>query len=88
MPRKTSRPRGRRIDNKVNAPASRAHDIPAAMDALDQIDAPTPKAAKAIALLSAWLADESGYDEQTWPRLKRSLERERKRVGARSLFDA
>lgn len=38
---------------------------------------PCKKNAKAIALLESWLADESGYDEKTWPRLKRSIERNR-----------
>ena len=29
---------------------------------------------KAQQLLSTWLADESGYDEATWPGLKQNLE--------------
>lgn len=33
--------------------------------------------AKAIALLKSWLADDSGYDEKTWPHLKRAIERNR-----------
>jgi hypothetical protein len=35
-------------------------------------------------LLRAWLADESGYDEETWPRLKQALEANR--AGNRKLF--
>ena len=35
-------------------------------------------------LLRAWLADESGYDEETWPRLKQALEANRS--GQRRLF--
>jgi len=39
-----------------------------------------------IALLEEWLADESGYDEETWPELKAALNRERELIGARKLF--
>ena len=39
-----------------------------------------------IRLLEEWMADESGYDEETWPLLKDALNRERERVGARKLF--
>ena len=42
----------------------------------------------AEALIRAWLADESGYDEATFPELKRALEQSRQAVGARSPFDA
>ena len=37
----------------------------------------TERREAAIALLDEWLADESGYDEATWPRLKASIERNR-----------
>jgi hypothetical protein len=40
-----------------------------------------------ISLLRSWLADESGYDERTWPKLKKALDHERRRVGVRRLFD-
>ena len=30
-----------------------------------------------IALLDQWLADETGYDEETWPELKQALDRDR-----------
>lgn len=43
------------------------------------------KAAKVVALMRSWLEDESGYDEKTWPALKKSLDDERWRVGARRL---
>lgn len=33
--------------------------------------------AAVIALLDKWLADESGYDENTWPRLKEQIEESR-----------
>jgi len=35
--------------------------------------------------LYEWLADKSGYDEQTWPALKASLEQDW--LSTRSLFD-
>lgn len=41
---------------------------------------------KAIALLDQWLNDDSGYDEETWSELKKSLDRER--LSNRRLFDA
>ena len=31
----------------------------------------------AIALIEGWLADESGYDEAVWPRLKARIEESR-----------
>lgn len=39
----------------------------------------------ALQLLEEWLADESGYDEETWPELKAALDRNRP-PGARKLF--
>ena len=61
--------------------------IAATLAELDQIKPATAKAARAIALFRSWLADESGYDERVWPQLKKALERERERVGARRLFN-
>jgi hypothetical protein len=60
--------------------------IAATLAEIDQIKPATPQAARAIALVRSWLVDESGYDEETWPQLKRALNRERARVGARRLF--
>ena len=40
--------------------------------------------ANARKLLRVWLADESGYDEETWPQLKQDLETNRS--GHRRLF--
>ena len=44
----------------------------------------TPKSASerakseaAIRLLEEWMADESGYDEEVWPRLKEAMEANR-----------
>ena len=45
---------------------------------------PRQRNATARQLLRAWLADESGYDEETWPRLKQALEISRS--GHRRLF--
>jgi hypothetical protein len=42
-------------------------------------------AAQAIALLDEWLADDSSYDEDTWPELKAALNQDR--LSARRLFD-
>ncbi len=41
--------------------------------------------AGAIKLLDEWMADESGYDEETWPELKEALDRDR--LGYRKLFE-
>lgn len=38
-----------------------------------------------IQLLNEWLADESGYDEEAWPKLKQLLEENRS--SDRSLFN-
>lgn len=35
--------------------------------------------------LDEWLADDSGYDEETWPKLKAALEQDR--LSSRSRFD-
>ncbi|MFL6212568.1 MAG: hypothetical protein ACJ74J_01610 [Blastocatellia bacterium] len=35
------------------------------------------KRAACIELLNQWLADESGYDEKTWPKIKNLLEENR-----------
>jgi len=38
----------------------------------------------ALRLLDEWLSDRSGYDEETWPALKQSLEADR--ASSRRLF--
>ena len=50
-------------------------------------DGKAPKIHPAIALMDEWLKDESGYDEEAWPALKKALDEERERVGARRLFE-
>jgi len=68
----------------------RASPDDAVTDALKEINRLTPssaKASQAIALLKSWLKDDSGYDEQTWPKLKKALDQQRAKAGARRLFD-
>jgi acetylornithine deacetylase/succinyl-diaminopimelate desuccinylase-like protein len=73
---------------KVRQASARRDKILATLAELEQIQSNSPTAARAIALFKSWLRDESGYDEQVWPRLKKALEQERRRAGARSLFRA
>jgi hypothetical protein len=61
--------------------------IEATLAELNRLQPKSAKAAKVIGLFKSWLADESGYDEETWPRLRKALEEERQKVGARRLFD-
>ena len=74
-----------RRNSKTEQPE--AAKIAATIDALEQVRPLSAGAAKTIALLKSWLADDSGYDEQTWPALRKALSSERRRVGARRLFD-
>lgn len=41
---------------------------------------------RVIELLDEWMLDDSGYDEETWPELKESLDKERNLISARRLF--
>ncbi len=61
--------------------------IKATLNSLDRMEPATSNAAELIALLRSWLSDKSGYDERTWPKLKKALDEEHARVGARRLFD-
>ena len=40
---------------------------------------------ESLGLIDEWLGDESGYDEQSWPDVKKGLDRER--LSSRRLFD-
>jgi hypothetical protein len=80
--RKVSRPRGR-----SRSVRKQGTDIATTLERLDKLRPESARAAGLIGLLRSWLADESGYDEETWPKLKKALDQERRRVGARSLFD-
>jgi hypothetical protein len=77
----------RRGSKSSPSKAERQRAIQATLESLDAIDPRTPKVARLVVLLRSWLTDESGYDEQTWPKLKKALDKERDRVGARRLFD-
>lgn len=43
------------------------------------------KTRQLMKLLDSWLADESGYDERVWPRLKKAIEENR--LSSRKRFD-
>jgi hypothetical protein len=76
----------RRIQSGRKSPTAKSTAITSTLEGLHEMTVETPKAKQVVELLESWLRDESGYDEKTWPILKKSLERERKRVGARGLF--
>jgi hypothetical protein len=38
------------------------------------------------ALLNDWEADDSGYEDESWPQLKAAMDKERHAIGARTLF--
>jgi hypothetical protein len=38
-------------------------------------------------MLDEWLSDESGYDEEVWPKLQAALDQTREELGMRKLFD-
>jgi hypothetical protein len=61
-------------------------EIAATIERLDELKPESARAARLIGLLRSWLSDESSYDEQTWPKLKKALDVARERVGARRLF--
>ena len=77
----------RRCSRAKPKPRADEQQIAHTLAALDQLDAKTPQATKMISLLKTWLGDDSGYDEEVWPLLKKSLNRERARVGARRVVD-
>ncbi len=43
----------------------------------DAVSVQKAKNEAAISLLQEWLADESGYDEKTWPIIKKAIEENR-----------
>jgi hypothetical protein len=87
MPRKITKSKKRPPSPATGRARVNKEKIASTLAALDEIKPKSAKAARAIALFKSWLADESGYDERVWPRLKESLDKERQRVGARRLFD-
>jgi hypothetical protein len=56
--------------------------IPLSLEPLD-----SEQVNKVIDLLNEWMADESGYDEETWPELKAALDKERDIISAERLFN-
>jgi hypothetical protein len=62
-------------------------NIAKTLERLDELRPDSARAADLIRLLRSWLVDESGYDEETWPKLKEALDQERRRLGAASLFN-
>jgi hypothetical protein len=88
MVKRTKLPKTRQNANQATRGNAHREKIAAVIAELDQIKPPSGKVAKAIALFKSWLTDESGYDEKVWPRLRKALEQERERAGARRLFDA
>jgi hypothetical protein len=79
--------RQRRRSRANSKPPTHAQQIAQAMASIDQLHAKSPQGARVLSLLKTWLGDESGYDEEAWPVLKKSLNRERARIGARRLVD-
>jgi hypothetical protein len=76
----------RRIKSGRKSPTAKSAAIASTLEGLHELKVETRKAKQLVEMLESWLRDESGYDEKTWPILTKSLERERKRVGARGLF--
>lgn len=74
--------------SKKNGKKKRAQAIGDTLAELDRLEASAPNIKAVVQLFRGWLTDESGYDEETWPKLKKALNRERDRIGARRLFDA
>jgi hypothetical protein len=88
MKKTTSSAKTRTGGSRSRAKADQRAAIEATLERLDLLEPATPQAVKLLALLRSWLSDESGYDEQTWPKLKKALDEERNRIEARRLFDA
>lgn len=80
----TAKP-AKRKRSRIRVPQDEA--VIAALNDLNRMAPVLGKGAQAIALLKSWLKDDSGYDEQAWPKLKKSLDQQRAKVGARRLFD-
>ena len=88
MTKPTSVARRQRRRSRPNLePQAHAQQIAQTLASIDQLHAKSPQGGRVLSLLKTWLGDDSGYDEETWPVLKNSLNRERARIGARRLFD-
>ena len=86
--KKSARRSGQRRRRKARSQPSSplAPDVSRGLESLNALKPETTRAAAVIELLRCWLADKSGYDEEAWPDLKKALDQERRRVGARRLF--
>lgn len=45
------------------------------------------RALRLIEMLDEWAADDSGYEDETWPQLQFALDEERRLIGMGSLFN-
>ncbi|HJT35480.1 MAG TPA: hypothetical protein VJ783_25865 [Pirellulales bacterium] len=81
------RKRGKAVVKRTGK-KSRAQAIDETLAELDRLESDSPKIKVVVELFRGWLVDKSGYDEETWPRLKKALNSERANIGARRLFDA
>ena len=88
MKRTTTKSKGAgRVTSQRGSKSAKHAAIAATLNSIEQIDAESRKATGVIELLKSWLEDDSGYDEKTWPKLKKALDEERTKAGARRLFD-
>jgi hypothetical protein len=71
---------------RLGMPSDAAHDVPPTSPEKPARPLPPGDPEAALRMLQEWMADESGYDEQTLPALKVALDRNRA-PGARKLFD-
>jgi hypothetical protein len=79
MPKKSMKPTGRRLRQPMgNGKAKLSDSLPPINPSLPA------KTRRLMKLLKSWMDDESGYDEETWPWLKKALEEDR--LSARRLF--
>jgi hypothetical protein len=71
--RKSSRPR------KSTKPKTEARKRASkATTGASEITSERKRARQAIALIDEWLADDSGYDKENWPKLKQALDEDRR----------
>ncbi len=69
------------------APTARPHDGGSSLPPLPSAEQMRVRAARMRETFAEWMADETGYDEETWPRLKEGLEENRRDAGDfRKLF--
>ena len=64
-----------RVQSGRKSRGDKSSAIASTLKDLQEIKVETRKARRVVEMLESWLRDESGYDEKTWPKLKKSLER-------------